>query len=215
MDETQQIWRLFDLFLNYIIRDGNPDHLHPLSTQIWAVAKTNDASVEARALTQAVAVETLLDTFFEETAHPSTEHLASVDDLVKHVRQWSGDSGIRERALGAMGNLKSPRPGDKLRELERKGLTTAQNREAWRSLRNSAAHGDWSAVRENLQGFIDKIEQVRVLFYRLIFAIIGYEGKHTDWGARGWPVVVFPPGSATVPSDSGPAAETREEPRDA
>lgn len=213
VDETLHIWRLFDCFLRYVTRDGNPDHLHPLSTQLWAVAKTNAASVEARALTLAVAVETLLDTFFEETAHPSTEHLASVDDLVKHVRQWSGDAGIRERAIGALGSLKSARPGDKLRELERKGVTTAQDREAWRSLRNSAAHGDWSEVRTDLQGFIDKIEQVRVLFYRLIFTIIGFEGKHTDWGARGWPFVVFPPGLAK--SDSGQVAETKEGPDDA
>jgi len=215
-DETQQVWRLFDLYLQYITRDeGTPAHLHLLSTQVWAVARTCDASVEARALTLAVAVETLLSEYFSDIAQPPPDHVARVDDLLNHVRQWNGDTVTRDRALGAIGSIKGTRPGDKLRELEGKGLTTPGNRNAWTDLRNAAAHGDWSAVRQDLQAFIDRIEQVRVLFYRLIFAIIGYEGKYTDWGTRGWPFVVFPPGSVTLPSNSGPVPDNKEGPNNA
>jgi hypothetical protein len=208
VDETGQTWRLFDLFLT-CIRDGDPERLHPLSTQVWAVSKTHAASVEAKALTLAVAVETLLDSYFEDVAKPSTEHIALVDDLVKHIRAWSGDSGIRARALGAIGSIKTARPRDKLCELERRGVITAEDHEAWRKLRNAATHGDWSAVQDDLQAFIDGIEQVRVLFYRLIFAIIGYKGTHTDWATYGWPLIEVPPGSqssdavsAAPPADS-------------
>jgi hypothetical protein len=46
---------------------------------------------------------------------------------------------------------------------------------------------------QNLQSFIDQTARVKVLFLQLIFHLVGYAGKYTDWGARGWPLVDYPP----------------------
>lgn len=112
--------------------------------------------------------------------------------MIEHVKAFAGDAKLIERGLGALGQLKTIRPGDRLRELVKQNVVSEVNVAAWRKLRNSVAHGDWSGV-ENLQSFIDQTGKVQVLFYQLVFSVIGYVGKHTDWGGRGWPLIDYPP----------------------
>jgi hypothetical protein len=191
IDPSGSVWMLFGLYLTYILGDAERFY-HALSAQVLAVIKSSEGSVEANALSAVVAVESILGRFYREVALKSDEDRRSVDDLIDYLKKWPGDAAILKRAVGSVGQLKHIRPDDRLRELVRQNKVSEENVEAWRSLRNAVAHGDWSGVQQ-LQKFIDKTGRVHVLFYQLIFNLIGYQGKHTDWGAHGWPLIDFPP----------------------
>jgi len=40
----------------------------------------------------------------------------------------------------------------------------------------------------------DRINKVTVLMYHIVFALIGYQGRFTDYGRRNYPIRNFPLG---------------------
>lgn len=190
VENSVVVWRLFERYLAYVWPDTE-SFFHRLSGLVLALIRSADGSIEAEALTAAVEVESVLSGFFESVAVQDDSATRQIDELLIHLKAFPGDAKLIERAVGSVSQLKSIRPGDRLRELVRQNAISEANFAAWRKLRNSVAHGDWSGV-ENLQSFIDQKGRVQVLFYQLVFHLIGYAGKHTDWGQHGWPLADYP-----------------------
>lgn len=191
ISHADAVWNMFELYLSYVLQDTVSPY-HPLSAQVSAVVLADEASVEAQALSVAVAVESVLNLFYRDVGRPAQSVLDAVKELQAYINEWHGMSELKTRALGSVGQMKSVRPGDRLRDLIERRVVADKNVSAWTRLRNSVAHGDWSGVAD-LQTFIDRTEDVLVLFNQLIFHLIGYKGKYTDWGAHGWPIIQYPP----------------------
>lgn len=67
VEHSDVVWRLFNLYLAYVWSDAESVY-HRLSTLVLALVISEDGSVEARALTAAVEVESLLDRFLDRSA---------------------------------------------------------------------------------------------------------------------------------------------------
>ncbi len=89
-----------------------------------------------------IAVESLLDEFFEATGVPDAETLAGLEQLLKHIKGWDGDPNLIRRAEGSVRAMKNPRADDRLRELVQKNVINEAGWAAWKRLRNAATHGD-------------------------------------------------------------------------
>jgi hypothetical protein len=128
-----------------------------------------------------------------------------LDSLLTHLDKWRPDldpasddarakraDQVKQRAKSVIGNLKTARAADHLYALAREGVVNADNVAVWKKIRNSIQHGDWSGT-EKEQEFHDGIGHLVVLLYQLIFRLIDYQGRQTDWGTTGWPLIKYPP----------------------
>lgn len=129
---------------------------------------------------------------------------------------------LGSRALSAvkssLGNAKQPRVQDTLRRLATAGVISKAHLKAWGKLRHAAAHG--SVLEDDdkaLQEHLDRFHVCLDLYYRLVFLLIGYEGRHTDYGTKGWPTHAFRLGgeiTATAPTTNEPVIPPESRPED-
>ncbi|MGC8560244.1 MAG: hypothetical protein ACP5O1_06140 [Phycisphaerae bacterium] len=192
-------WEIFRRYLRYVLSgDPPPDgQLHPLSARVFGVRKSEGLSVNAQSSSLSVAVEAVVD-LIPNLAAVSGEDQAALRKLRCYIKRWpDSNSGPRERARNratgfigsAMGN---PSARDSLRQLCGLGAVSGANVDAWRELRNAAAHGDWSGLQHDQQGWFDRLGAVRTLFHEIVFHIIGYQGQYTDYGQVGFPLLDHP-----------------------
>jgi hypothetical protein len=191
LDQFDCIWRMFKLYLSYVLR-GMDEHAHPLSRILLGVLHARGSSPQGYALAAVVAVESILKDFFEEVGGPEPSLIARVESLEEYIAAWEGDPAVIRRARGSVAQLKRARPDDKLSQLVAMGAIDEADREAWKILRNTATHGDWSRYDGNLQRLLDLADRVRGLIYQLVFHLIGYQGKRTEYGTHGWPTIAYP-----------------------
>ena len=78
-------------------------------------------------------------------------------------------------------------------ELISKKVTTKRHVKAWETLRHKLAHGGGMGSMP-LQEFLDLTNTVLVLFYHLIFYVIGYKGRYIDYSISGWVEQNYPLG---------------------
>lgn len=99
---------------------------------------------------------------------------------------WKGSAEILERLSGSVKQMGKIRAKDKLHKLIEQGIISKEQYDAWNEVRNKEAHADrlYNVLQQRLW-FFDKI---LVLFYRLIFNAIGYEGLYTDYSLPDYPL---------------------------
>ncbi len=193
VDDTGAIWGMFDKYLAYVLRDTE-NQTHPLSRWVGSIGLARGSSLEGLALTLAVAVESVLDQFYKDIGQPASTYVKAVEDLIEHLEKWDGDNHVISRAKGSISGLKGARADDRLRQLVNDGVIFENDRVAWKKLRNAAAHGSWDFNGDSLQKLLDLTGTALCLFNRLVFCLIGYSGKQTDYGRHGWPTVEYVPG---------------------
>ena len=192
VDDTGSIWRMFDLYLAHVLKDSM-HVVHKLSRNIFGICMTRDSSAEGQALAVAVAVESVLDQFYSDLGKPSEAYVAEVHELIANLKACGRDVKLVDRAIGSIAGLARGRADDRLRELVAGSVIGEAGRRAWKRLRNTAAHGSWHAYDDKLQELLDLTGAVAVLFNQLIFHLIGYAGKQTDYGTHDWPTFDYPP----------------------
>ncbi len=106
-------------------------------------------------------------------------------------------AGLKPRALecirSSLGNALRPRVQDVLLGLADKGIVRKGHLDAWKALRHAAAHG--AVLEDDEKAFQEHIDRFHVcldLYYRLVFHLVGFAGRHTDYSVAGWPVAEFP-----------------------
>ncbi|PMB19075.1 hypothetical protein [Fischerella thermalis] len=199
LDITKDIWKLYENYLQHILKDSER-MLHPISGWIARIIEARTVCLESEMLTLSVAVESLLTI---EPLKQLSEKEASLDDdsddeynnlqsqisLIQSVIEpLSIDNSLRTRLTGFLGNIKSVSSVsamDRLRNLVDKGLLDKKLVDAWKDVRNSAAHG-YVLEPEKFGKYHKLSNQVTVLFNHLVFLIIGYVGKYTDYREDGW-----------------------------
>ena len=189
------VWLLFEKYLEHICDFESKDRfqMHPLSAWLHYVRNSSTGSIFAKGLGLGIAVEGILKCKYSKIGRSSPEDVKAVEAMIDHVNYFSGGGNILARTLGALREMQSIRATDRLIALQAEGFVRAANVQAWKAIRNSAAHAR-PPESEEIQEWIDYCYKTEVLINHLIFHAIGYEGKFTDYGNRkqNWPLSQYP-----------------------
>lgn len=180
------VWDIFAKYLIYVVSFNKP-YWHPLSAHVISVLRASRASLDAQALSLAVAVEGLLKLEFKGLGSSTSETLSQIKKLQQLIEESDLDNKFKSRLQGSIGGLKSPRPKDILHHLVESGKIRDSLTKTWGQLRNTYAHAD-SRNPEEIAKLLKDCQTVRTLFNELVFIVIGYKGSYTDYSTGGWPV---------------------------
>ncbi|MDD2664420.1 MAG: hypothetical protein PHD19_11775 [Dechloromonas sp.] len=181
-----EVWVIFERYLNHVASYTKP-YWHPLSGHVMSVLRASRASLDAQALSLAVAVEGLLKLKFKGLGQPTSEVLGQIEKLRELIKESDLDAGFKNRLNGTISGLTSPRPKDILHELAATGQIRESLAKTWGRLRNAHAHAD-SQDPEKIAELLKDCQKVRTLFNELVFIVISYEGSYTDYSAENWPI---------------------------
>ena len=187
---SKSVWKLFADFLSYTLRNST-DSIDPVSDLVKSVYEAGRSSLKVEALSLSVSIESLLKQEFS----PFCENDPHIDTNIKVALDLIGsadviDESFKGRLTGAINAMKDPRAKDILFWLRDRGLIESELVSTYDRLRNKSAHGDrvdWAKV----QDYINECASVLVLFYHLIFLLIGYTGEYTDYGTYGYSTKTF------------------------
>jgi len=168
----------FDAVLGYLLRI---DPLNPswdlFFDTLLLVMEASTRHPSLFSMAASVAVEAILPRvrLSDDDGSSSPHTLQEMQSLIAHVDQWPGNKRLKARAIGLLRSLPEWGTGDRLRMLEKRGVISSEERDAWRRLRNPVLHGkistdDLDAEREKL------IEAVVWMMYRIVLREAGYEG---------------------------------------
>jgi len=170
---NQAFWKLFLAFL----RDCKTRHDSegtPLARLFSELVQASTGTIHVLVLSLVVAVDNLVAQIAGQP--PPTEGL---DDLKKHIEQWSGDADLKQRAIGIVQSMLSRTSTHQhLKELMAKGVVTADQIKIWTDLRPQLAHGKIADYTEDLR---HKRNQLIGIVYRLAARLLGYKGALTDY----------------------------------
>jgi hypothetical protein len=202
-DKTKCVWPLFSRFFEYIL--SHDEHSwHPLSRFIYSVIEAYAAGFDTYRLVLGVAIEGILKTEFVGAHAPCEQFIRAVDALEKYLGDWKceefPDDGqrLRRRITHYFSALRRSSADDLLRALMGRGIITKDDFEAWKGLRHKTAHAD-RPDRLPTQRELDQVDAVATLMHKLVFQAIGYSGKYTDYGTRGFPIRDFIPAASATP----------------
>jgi hypothetical protein len=219
-------FHLMDRYFVYACANAKGEEYAPLSAKIGGTFTLKGVALETIALILAVAVESVLgDKSFKDLGRPSKGMLSQVQELFDHIKAAKVEGGLIERALSALGSMKSSRAADKLYALVASGSITEAETKAWKDLRNPVAHGTFHVDPAQLQELIDNIYRITTLINKLTFLLIGYAGGFTNRSVQGvhtWPTWEFgsngvarprpppqgPDDAATSDKDASPTTES-------
>lgn len=187
---TRHHRKLFGRYLRFVQRSGERQH------HLWGLVNTVYESsagsfIDIQALTLTVAIEALLQNEFAGYVSLTKRELEEVRAAQKFVRTWVGSERIANRLHGLAGQLSHPRAKDKMDKMVACSAITAKHVSAWQKLRNLNAH-DFQSGKKGGEALVNLMPEVTVLFYHLIFHLIGYKGIYVDYATHGWPFRMYP-----------------------
>lgn len=183
---------IFEKYMSYILIEQFGEKIHPISAQIRAICHASMGSIEAQALTISVAIESILKYIEPE----KDNNVSDIDEWIKKAQDyfetWGGPAKLNDRIKGLIAQLYNKNASKKLDELIVKGVILKEQKRSWQELRNKLTHG-YTNISNNYQKLIDLKNTVLVMFYFLVFYIIGYQGEYTNYSSPGWPVEKYSP----------------------
>jgi len=187
---NRSVWQLFDSYFKYVSLDTE-HKLHPLSVLLRSVLESGKASLDVEALTLSVSIESLLNENLINQYIVSKElenNLKKAKELINSCTTL--DTNFKKRMHGMIGSMKKARAKDILFTLKDNGFLDKDLIDTYGNLRNKSAHGS-QASGGDIQNYFNQTSAVLVLFYQLIFLIIGYTGEYTDYGTYNYPTKSF------------------------
>jgi len=152
--------------------------------------KGSEGSIEPMMLTLGVAVEGILREAFKESMEKPSSDSEELKKAQILIEKSLLDNKLKSRLKSVIGSWTTRSATDALYLLAESNIIDREEVDAWKKIRHSMAHATFPDF--DLQKLIDLCHSVVVLFYKLIFHTIGYNGKYTNYGRSGWPVDDFP-----------------------
>lgn len=182
-------YRLMGCYYDYACQNAKVHGGAPLSAKLGGLFTLKGVWLDTVALLLCVATESILDDpLFKSLEKPSGNFLSLLKELFDWIKKAPVEEKLRERALSAMGSMKSNRAVDKMFALVAAGAINKDDIDSWKSLRNPAAHGSFVIEEDELQKILDHVHRLITLIYKLVFLKISYTGKYSDYAQRGWSV---------------------------
>jgi hypothetical protein len=180
--DSESAHPLFDRYLRFLIGFAGPCW-HPCSIHLHHAITSSASSVGAYTLGLGVAVEGICELLFEGLARPTADETILLQQLLEHVESWPAATDhdearrwvaerLRSRARGSLSNLGRSRALDRLNRLVELGAVERRLVEAWKKLRNTAAHARLPDPGEARQNH-DWRSSACVLLHQVIFYKIG------------------------------------------
>lgn len=193
MDTASSFVELFDKYLVYVTATPLPvDRLHPVSARMRAVCHASASPLDASVLALSVAIEGLLPIVLADSDRDiGIEERKWIRRAQACIRTLPGSQALRDRAIGALSLLYRPNAKGRLDHLVAMNAINASQRDAWQALRHKHAHGEL-VDSESIDTVLEYFYRSLVMFYRLVFLAIGYQGKYVDYGSPGWPTSQLP-----------------------
>jgi hypothetical protein len=175
------------------------DHLETLHS-LWHQTLRTANDFEIGGLVLGVNIESMLVDCFLSDVDVDEQFIEDVEKAKEILKKSEMPERARNRAMSSLGSATKPGPRQVLMRIQEQGFIEAAHVDAWRAMRNHAAHGgDVDATEPGAaQGAVDKFYTCLDLFYRLLFVVIGYRGTHHAFAAEGWPLVSFGVSPATA-----------------
>lgn len=173
--------------------DPARDRSATLAYRFWhRILMAREGDIENSSLVLSVAVEGLVKKTLLSKTDVDEDFLKQANEAKPILKQAAIGPRALACVLSSLGNAKQARVQDTLRRLAREGAIADAHVTAWKDVRHAAAHGgvledDEVALQQHLRRFHTCLD----LYYRLMYLLIGYEGKHTNYGATGWPRGTF------------------------
>lgn len=183
---SKEFWSIFANYLHFCHKCVETKRSSP-AQEIRGILQGSCGSIETHALTLAVGVEALVSQLYPDAGKPDPATLEALTMLRSYLKKWTGNSQVKNRAIGSISQLSSVRAGDRFLNLVGNGVISQKQYAAWKSLRPAFAHGDRQR-EEPSQQTIDLIHTVTTMLHRLILHRIKYKGTYTDYSAEGWPL---------------------------
>jgi hypothetical protein len=139
IDQTGDVWQLFNNYLTYICR-LNDNAFHPCSRHLFPVLEASAGAMSARGLALGVAVEGIVKAAFPEAGALPSNLRPIVRRLRKHFRRWEEwkDSNIRaalcQRVENMLGKLLDVSTKSKSYALADEHAVYSAHIEAWADL---------------------------------------------------------------------------------
>lgn len=184
IDAAPVLSELFCRYLAYVAK-YDEERYHPLSVLIRKAVRAAEGTIEEEALALSVAIEGVLHHGFEHLGEAEADVVAAVKKLEALLEQHFKPSALDKRLDGFLKAVTRPSSRTALHNLQKPGVVTEEQVNAWERLRHVAAHGKEYSLP--FREVYELTQQLRVLLNLLVFEIIGYSGPYTDYGAIGWP----------------------------
>lgn len=178
-------WKIFKLYLDYILDYPIPNKYHPISSLLNLIIQAEKLPIESRFQTICICVESILNSEFNLEIEDDSKLKDNQITIVNFIDE-KVDEEYRERLKGLLAQLSNTRPVDKLYKLAKDKLIEERLIKDWEYLRNRTLHGE-RIQTGRLQDYLNKYYSSLALFYKLIFLKIGYIGLYTDYSISGWP----------------------------
>lgn len=176
-----------DLLRRYLeqVHSHLGDGLPQLSVAVRCALEGSRSPLDAHALDVAVAVEAILGTEFTDVGESHAAFKAELAQVREAVESLGISDETKRRLRGRISSMAAASAKSRLLELASRGVVDMEEVRAWEEIRHRGAHGSFIAGVD--QDYVDAFWRLVVLFYRLIFAAVGYEGPYRDYGEIGWP----------------------------
>jgi AcrR family transcriptional regulator len=193
VNDPDAIFALLRAYFEYACRDPVGGACAPATRIIRSIIALDGAWLEAVALQICTAAEGLLnEPQFKMLGAPGEAVVGEIDALRDHLESAPvRDTALVTRARALLAPMKSSSAKDRLHQLASQQVISEAEIAAWNSLRHRAAHGTLRIDDAKLQPSLDSVYAVCAVIYKLTFLLIGYRGKYTNYGVRGWPTHNF------------------------
>jgi hypothetical protein len=176
--------------------DGSSADHSELMYRSWhRILRASKGDIENSSLVLSVAIEGVIKAAFL-CDHDADHHFQSqVAEARPRLEAVDLPDRVRQCVQSSLGNAVKPRVQDGLKRLIEQGAISQAHLDAWKALRHAAAHGELFVADSDpaMQAHLNRFHCCLDLFYRLVFVIIRYRGKHVDLSSPGWPEAPFPP----------------------
>ena len=196
-DSFPAFWELFQKYMSYVSSYPH-NEWHPISRRIYTLHHGMSSIWPIAFLTAGVEVEGLLLDEFDKKIPPPPALVVSVNKVLQLIDDFCDkggtdiDSESRQRIGSSLGHVKNHTSAkNKLRSLLSQNIIRKEDIDAWDIVRNKSAHAVASETGISQENLL-KLNSVLVLFYHMVFHIIGYQGEYTDYGVLGFPTRAYP-----------------------
>ena len=189
---------------------GTDDQLLVLYRFWWRILRAHQGDIENSSLVLSVAIEGVLKELFLSRHDADAEFCHLVDAAKPAIGRLKIHERVRSSLSTSLKNAIAAKPRDAMVRLEEQGVLEDTHIKAWKALRNTGAHGALLDDDEDrFQRHIDRFFCCLDMFYRLVFAVIGYRGGFIDYSTRNWPPSTFlPDDDSTTRRPDGTEADT-------
>ncbi len=164
---------LFTKYLNFLVEKSQSK----MSKILDRCIRGSVGNIYTYAITISFGVEEIIKTYFLEFIDVVEKE--KIEKAIHEIEGSNIDEDLKNRIVESIRQFKKPRVIDALYQIEESSSVNKGEIKKWKELRGRVAHPGKKEYEGN--ELIELIEPSLTLFYSLIFILIGYKGKRTNY----------------------------------